>query len=403
MKILHCSDLHLGRRPVGSPDSLYSKERYKDFFKAFEYVISEAIERDVDIFIVSGDFFDKKDISPKNLEDAQGLIKKLIDRKMKILLIEGNHDRTFFQEKSWVSFFDSFENVFFIDSVKRTGDLYEFIPFHIEGIDFYGVNYFGSNTDEILALLAESLEGDKNFIVTHTCIGNGEDFFPGLVKSETLDLFKDRVIYIAGGHIHSKKTYPSGSPFFFVPGSLEYWDIAESGEKGFFILDTSSKKVEYFSVLERIRKKIRMDYTVNEKFSGEFEEKLFFEIDKKEIPNGCLFVLNILTDSHDFSVDVKKIENYLMEKGVLKAFISVKRKTEDFEFKDYSQLSEEEIVGEIIKNSGEWVKYREKSKETLRALKMMKNYQQRNDEESFIEEIDSLFERILEDKKNDNR
>jgi hypothetical protein len=161
--------------------------------------------------------------------------------------------------------------------------------------------------------------------------------------------------------------------------------------------------VEYFSVLERIRKKIRMDYTVNEKYSGEFEEKLFTEIDKKEIPNGCLFVLNILTDSYDFSVDVKKIENYLMDKGVLKAFVSVKRKTEDFEFRDYSQLSEDEIVGEIIKNSGEWVKYREKSKETLRALKMMKNYQQRNDEESFIEEIDSLFERILEDEKNDNR
>lgn len=403
MKILHCSDLHLGRRPVGSPDSLYSKERYNDFFKIFEFVIDEALDRNIDIFVVSGDFFDKKDINPKNLEDAQKLLKKLIYKNIKILLIEGNHDRTLFEDKSWVSYFDSFENIYYLDSVRRAEDSYQFIPTEIDGINFYGINYYGSNTDEILSLLAEKINTENNFIITHTSIGNGTDFFPGLASSEVLNLFKDKVLYMAGGHIHSKKTYPSNDPFFFVPGSLEYWDLAEKGEKGFYIFDSQTKKVEFISVLSRIRKKIQLNYEINEKYSGEFEKNLFAKLEGEEIPQGCIYILNLLVESHDFSVDTKKIENRLTERGVLKASVYVKRKREDNHIDDYSELSEDEIIGSIIENSEEWFKYKNKKNLTLNSIKMLKNYQQSNNQEQFIEELDSLFEKVLGDDKNDNQ
>ncbi len=403
MKILHCSDLHLGRRPVGSPDSLYSKERYNDFFKIFEHVIDEAIEKKIDIFVVSGDFFDKKDINPKNLEDAQKLLRKLIDKNIKILLIEGNHDRTFFGEESWVSYFDSFENIHYLDSVKRSEDSYEFIPTEIDGINFYGINYYGSNTDEILSLLAEKINTENNFIITHTSIGNGTDFFPGLVSSKVLDLFKNKVLYMAGGHIHSKRTYPSGDPFFFVPGSLEYWDLAEKGEKGFFIFDSESKEVEYVNVLDKIRKKLQLNYEIEEKFSSEFEKNLFTKLEREEIPKECIYILNLIVDSHDFSVDTKKIEEFLTEKGVLKASVYVKRKGEDYQIEDYSELSEDEIIENIIETSEEWFKYKKRKKETLNSIKMLKNYQQINNQEQFINEMDFLFEKILGDDKNDNQ
>ena len=403
MKILHCSDLHLGRRPVGSPDSLYSKERYNDFFRIFEYVINQALEKEINIFVISGDFFDKKDINPKNLEDAQKLLKKLVDKNIKILLIEGNHDRTFFEEKSWVSYFDSFENIYYLDSVKRSDDSYEFTPTEIDGINFYGINYYGSNTDEILTLLAEKLNTENNFIITHTSIGNGTDFIPGLVSSGVLDLFKNKVLYIAGGHIHSKKTYPVANPFFFVPGSLEYWDLAEIGEKGYFVFDSESKEVEYFSVLDKIRRKVQLNYDIKEKFLRDFESNLFAKLENEEIPKRCIYILNLYVELHDFTVDTKKIEDFLTEKGVLKAAVYVKRRGEVYRIDDYSDLSEDEIIGSIIENSEEWFKYRKRKNETLNSIKRLKNYQQSNNQKQFIEELDSLFEKILGDDKNDNQ
>ena len=63
MRILHCSDIHLGRRIAGASGD-FSNTRFDDYFNAFDYVIEYSIENNIDIFVVAGDLFDKKEISP---------------------------------------------------------------------------------------------------------------------------------------------------------------------------------------------------------------------------------------------------------------------------------------------------------------------------------------------------
>ena len=69
MRLLHCSDLHLGRRPVGGKGE-FSEKRYLDYFNAFEQCVDIAIREKVDLFIMSGDIFDRKEIVPEVLEKS---------------------------------------------------------------------------------------------------------------------------------------------------------------------------------------------------------------------------------------------------------------------------------------------------------------------------------------------
>ncbi|SHF29513.1 Calcineurin-like phosphoesterase [Marinitoga hydrogenitolerans DSM 16785] len=76
MKILHTSDWHLGRRPVGGICE-YTNKRYEDYFNAAEYIADKAIELSVDIFLISGDLFDKSTLLPDILYRTEKILEKL--------------------------------------------------------------------------------------------------------------------------------------------------------------------------------------------------------------------------------------------------------------------------------------------------------------------------------------
>ena len=92
MRILHCSDIHLGKRPFGN--EIFSQKRYEDYYKVFNQIADRAIEEKVEVFMVAGDLFDKRDLSPDNLRRSEIIFEKLKINNIKVLLIEGNHDNT---------------------------------------------------------------------------------------------------------------------------------------------------------------------------------------------------------------------------------------------------------------------------------------------------------------------
>ena len=75
MKIVHCSDLHLGKRFSGNKD--YVKKRYMDFFNAFAAFVDKVEEIKPDVCLIAGDIFDKKEINPDILSKTEYLFKKL--------------------------------------------------------------------------------------------------------------------------------------------------------------------------------------------------------------------------------------------------------------------------------------------------------------------------------------
>lgn len=93
---LHVSDIHLGR-PFSNlaeySDDIKIKELYKKAVeKAFDNCISQAIARNVDFVLISGDTFDSDEQDFESKLILKEGLKKLENANIKVYLICGNHD-----------------------------------------------------------------------------------------------------------------------------------------------------------------------------------------------------------------------------------------------------------------------------------------------------------------------
>ncbi len=205
MKILHCSDIHLGKRPIGKKE--YSTIRYNDYFDAFANIVDYAVKNSVDAFLIAGDFFDRKEIFPEILAKAETILNRLKKAKIKVLLIEGNHDKIYAdkQDESWLVYLQEKKLVTLLES-KSVDDGFEFGKISIDDVNFYGVGYFGSFTDAVVEGIADHLTGpsaplrDLEAGESEDGSENGLEDVEGVEEVE-LDLFGNPVVDEQNGSV----------------------------------------------------------------------------------------------------------------------------------------------------------------------------------------------------------
>jgi DNA repair protein SbcD/Mre11 len=93
IRFIHTADTHFGVENYGYIDKktgLHS--RLLDFKKSFEYCIEYAIENDVDCFVFAGDAYKNNCPSPTHQRVLLKLFTPLIDAKIPIIIVIGNHD-----------------------------------------------------------------------------------------------------------------------------------------------------------------------------------------------------------------------------------------------------------------------------------------------------------------------
>lgn len=85
MKILHTSDLHIGKY-IGT----------YDLKEDTEYVLNQvadtAIRERVEVVLISGDVFDRPNPSEEAIKMYVSFLKQLLDKNIKVIAISGNHD-----------------------------------------------------------------------------------------------------------------------------------------------------------------------------------------------------------------------------------------------------------------------------------------------------------------------
>lgn len=388
MKIVHCSDLHLGKRFSGNKD--YVDKRYMDFFIAFANFVDKVNDLKPDVCIIAGDIFDKKEINPDTLLKTEYLFKKLKDSvKKEIIAIEGNHDNAKFQKYSWLEYLQQ-KNI--LKSYYYNKDFEEENYLKIDDINFYPIGYPGFMIDEALVKLSEKLNPkEKNIVIVHTGISSGNNTLPGLVSSSILDLFKEKSIYIAGGHIHSFTTYPKENPYFFVSGSLEFSNIQneKSDKKGFILFDTDTREYEFIETKHRKRIKKDFSYRVFYNLENEFENF----VKNMNLTGEEILVIFISINNNDY-VNIENLENIAQKNGALKSYILIKNilNIGDSE-ENSSDLSIEELERNLI-SSWNIPKIESFSKNFSKLKELFFN----NDKDSFLE----LFDKSLEVDENDN-
>ena len=388
MKIVHCSDLHLGKRFSGTKN--YVKKRYMDFFNAFATFVDKVEEIKPDVCLIAGDIFDKKEINPDILSKTEYLFKRLRDNvKKDIIAIEGNHDNSRILEESWLEYLQE-QNILKVFYYNK--DFEEKNYLKIDDINFYPVGYPGFMIDEALTKLSEKLNSqEKNIVVVHTGISGSTDTLPGLVSTSILDLFKNKAIYIAGGHIHSFTTYPKEKPYFFVSGSLEFSNVQneKSDKKGFILFDTDTLNYEFIELEHRKRIKKDFSYTNFSNLENEFENF----VKELNLTGEEILVISVSLNNNDY-INTENLENIAEKNGALKTHILIKNILNiGASEENNSDLSIDELEKKLINtwNISEIEKF---SKSFSRLKELFSN----GDKDSFLE----LFDKTLEVNEDDN-
>ncbi|MBM2815334.1 MAG: putative metallophosphatase [Ignavibacteria bacterium] len=394
MRFLHCADIHLGRRPTGPATSDFSRKRYEDYFSAFARIVNLAISEKVDAVLIAGDLFERRELIPDVVERAEHLLQQLHNENIEIIVIEGNHDNFTpgNEAESWLMYFSNKE------LLKRPyyyfkDNSYHFVPIGYKDINFYGLGYPGAMAAETISAFAEFLNSqpkEKNVVLIHTAISDGLGFHDSVPKT-AIDLLNNKVIYAAGGHFHYHSKYPASKPFFFIPGSPEYWDWGEIGQKkGVIIFDTDTEDYRFIQLEQRhsIKLQIKLKASDSSTFATEFDDF----ISSLDIIPGETIVIMELWQNSNFFVDLTACEAMLMRKGALKSYIYLFNNSSVFHDFTNPTLGVEQIERDLI--SG-WKSFGKDVETAITSLNKLKDYQRENEEDRFIETFDSLLEQII--------
>lgn len=252
MRFIHTADTHLGFEitRIAQSDPKGRMNRADAIFRNFELVTKHALEIGADLFIHSGDLFNKHYIPRDALDLLVQPLLALSESGILVLLIPGNHEKSEFP-------FDLFygcRTVFVFDRPKT-------ICLHLGG---YSVAIAGfpfirehSRRTFLRALTEteyESVRSDLNILVTHQAFDQAE-VGPGnfVFREGRRDTVSRRAVplnfdYIAAGHIHRHQILPhplKPGLNFVYPGSTQRVSFAEmSEEKGFIEGELVNGRIE---------------------------------------------------------------------------------------------------------------------------------------------------------------
>jgi len=230
VKIFQVADVHLGRRRLDGrlPDC--------DFAEAFDFVASAAIDERADVFLIVGDLFDRAQVEPTHLQQAQAVLRKLRAAAIAVIAVEGNHDRPSLHStgQTWVEYLGA-EGLLILlrpafgpdgaildplDPDTRRGAFVD-----IGGLRFVGAGYLGAATPaKVRQIVARLDPGRRNVLLLHA----GPDYFVGEAggfSKEDMDALGHAVCYLALGHIHKPMKY---GDWACNPGSLEHCELREA-------------------------------------------------------------------------------------------------------------------------------------------------------------------------------
>lgn len=242
MKLFHVADLHLGRRRLGGrlPD--------QDFADAFRFIAAKAIEEKAAAFLISGDLFDRPQVEPPHLRQAQQILRCLKQAQIPVIAIEGNHDKAFIHSDAptWLQYLSEDELLILLHTRfdhngaqlvpwqnPHTGGAW--IDFH--GVRFVGAGYLGAATPHKVRDIAARLEpGPAHVLLLHA----GPDYFTGEgggFSKQDLRAIQQKVCYLALGHIHKPMLH---GHWACNPGSPENCDLREANHpepRGFAVVE----------------------------------------------------------------------------------------------------------------------------------------------------------------------
>lgn len=343
MKIFHTADIHL-------------REYEDDRWKTLQRLIEIGKQEEVEIFVISGDLFDKG----VNAETLRPKIREVFSNNgFKIILIPGNHDSESYKSGMYFG-----EDTIILTDLNK--------PFECKDLRIWGLAFESIEGEKILKqlrLLANNLATDKkNILLYHgellDAFFSRKDFGEegeGRYMPVKLSYFEDlNVDYVLAGHFHSKfdmwKLKNGG--YFVYPGSPISITKREIGQR----------KVNIFEI-GKPPKEHTLDTPHFEDVVIEFDpfmEKNPVEIVKEHLERVHSKASIILTiKGYINSEEIKIGESELVKQ--IREITKRKSVEEHLEFRDIHTILEDDLFKSFMKKL-EQTDYDEEKKKQLRDL-----------------------------------
>ncbi len=239
MRFVHTADTHLGFEITATPksDPRGRKNRADSILRNFLAVVQHAIDIKADLFIHSGDLFNKHYLPRDLLDELIGPIRTLHGLGIPALILPGNHERSEFP----FDLFHGLKNVFVFERPKCLSLRLDDYSVGVAGFPFIR----NDSRRTFLRALEETeyrdLRCDLKFLMTHQAFDQAiaGPFMFRLGRSDTVarEALPLDLDYVAAGHVHLHQVldHPLKPGMKIVyPGSVQRMSFAErEEEKGF--------------------------------------------------------------------------------------------------------------------------------------------------------------------------
>ena len=287
MKILHLSDLHLGKRV--NEFSMIEDQTY-----ILNEIINIIDEQKPKVIILAGDIYDKPIPPAEAVELFDDFLYKLSKRNLYVFIISGNHDsaeriafgsRLF--DKSGIYLSPVYNGkILPIPVDDECGDInFYMLPFikpvHVRR--FFPDTSISTYTDALNTVITDmNIDNTKrNILITHQFVTGSsrtesEDVSVGGSDNVDSDIFKD-FDYVALGHIHRSQS--CGSEYIRYCGTPLKYSFSESKDtKSITVIDIKEKgdiKLDFIP-LTPLRDMVEIKGSYNELMLKSFYENTMY-------------------------------------------------------------------------------------------------------------------------------
>jgi DNA repair exonuclease SbcCD nuclease subunit len=148
-RVIHTGDTHVGYRQYHSP------ARRADFLAAFEAVVDDAVDADVDAVIHAGDLFHDRRPDLEDLLGVLSCLRRLDDAGIPFLAVVGNHEAT--RGGQWLDLFERLGLATRLDAA----------PTVVGDVAFYGLDFVPRSRRDDLEYDFEPHDRDAAALVSH--------------------------------------------------------------------------------------------------------------------------------------------------------------------------------------------------------------------------------------------
>ena len=256
---VHIADTHLGYEQYGV------RERFNDFSRAFWDIIDDALARDIDFMVIAGDLFHKRAIDALTLIHAIEGLKKLKERGIPVIAIEGNHDRSYYREGiSWLQFLCHQDYLMLLTPRMRNGapviegwERETMTGSHVDLLDgrlrVYGLPWQGAATMRSIEGMTQALEEARaaedaagvayRLLLMHTGVDGVVPRIQGLPTMSQFQALRPAIDYLALGHVHKPFEFDD---WIYNPGSTETVGADEAAweDRGYYFVEIDTDAVD---------------------------------------------------------------------------------------------------------------------------------------------------------------